>query len=168
VVDLSRLEISRAGALVAVMPLSMARPGLKGRDSWIVREAISRPCLVTQQELRVKPQAVTRIFGREDPSAAPTPAKVHAPIEQTLAAGPNNPVGILWINLAKAGSDEPLPYGLHGTSIPDHMRAQESLGGLRLTNWDIARAVHLLPPGTKLEWKQSGPAAAMPVARPPM
>ncbi len=168
VVDLSRLEISRGGALVAVMPLSMARPGLKGRDPWVIRDAIPRPCLVTEQELRVKPQPATRIFGRDDPSATPPPTKVHARVEQTLAAGPNNPVGILWVNLAKADGAEPLPYGLHGTSIPDHMRAQESLGGLRLTNWDIARAVHLLPPGTKLEWKQSGPMMPVPVARPAM
>jgi lipoprotein-anchoring transpeptidase ErfK/SrfK len=63
-------------------------------------------------------------------------------------------VGILWINLAKSNSTEPLPYGLHGTSIPDQMNIEESIGGLRLTNWDIARAVRHLPSGTPLEWKQ--------------
>ncbi len=166
VVDLSRLEISRGGRLVAAFPLSIARPGLRGRDPWVVQNAIPRPRLVTEQELRVKPQVAQRIFGREDPNATPVPAKVHVPVEQILAAGPNNPVGIIWVNLAKTGSTEPLPYGLHGTSIPDHMRSQESLGGLRMANWDIARAVHLLPPGTTLEWKQSTPAT--PAARPAM
>jgi lipoprotein-anchoring transpeptidase ErfK/SrfK len=76
-------------------------------------------------------------------------------------------VGIFWIDLAKAGSTEPLPYGLHGTSSPDRMNAQQSLGGLRLTNWDIARAVRLLPVGTPLEWRQPGlmpPSAAAPAA----
>jgi len=73
--------------------------------------------------------------------------------EQFLAAGPRNPVGILWINLAKANSTEPLPYGLHGTSVPDQMNALESIGGFRLANWDISRAVHRLPSGTPLEWK---------------
>jgi LysM repeat protein len=168
VVDLSRLEIYRNKTLVAVMPLSMARPGLRGRDSWVIRNAIPRPRLVTQQELRVKPQAAPRIFGRDDPNATPVPARTPIPVAQSLAVGPNNPVGILWINLTKSGSAEPLPYGLHGTSIPDHMRTQESLGGLRLTNWDIARAAHLLPDGTPLEWKQSGPPAPAPVVRPPM
>jgi lipoprotein-anchoring transpeptidase ErfK/SrfK len=75
------------------------------------------------------------------------------PSEQYLAAGPRNPVGIFWINLAKSKSTEPLPYGLHGTSIPDQMTTEESIGGFRLTNWDIARAVRLLPAGTPIQWK---------------
>jgi hypothetical protein len=33
------------------------------------------------------------------------------------------------------------------------MKTQESIGGLRLTNWDIARAVRMLPEGTPLAWK---------------
>ena len=73
--------------------------------------------------------------------------------DEHLAAGPNNPVGIFWINLAKSGTTDPLPYGLHGTSIPSQMSIQTGLGGFRLTNWDIARAVRLLPAGTALQWK---------------
>jgi LysM repeat protein len=168
VVDLSRLEISKDGKLAAVFPLSIARPGLRGRDPWVIANAIPRPCLVTEQELRVKPQPQPRIFGRDDPSATPPPQKVHVPVHQTLAAGPNNPVGIIWINLTKAGSAEPLPYGLTGTSIPEHMRTQESIGGLRMANWDIARIVRYLPPGTPLEWKTSGPMAPPAVAQPAM
>jgi hypothetical protein len=62
-------------------------------------------------------------------------------------------VGIVWINLAKAKSTEPLAYGLHGTSIPQRIKSQEGIGGIRLANWDIARAVRLLPAGTALQWK---------------
>ena len=62
-------------------------------------------------------------------------------------------MGVYWINLAKASSATPLPYGLHGTGMPSRMKTQESLGGLRLTNWDIARAVRTLPEGTVLVWK---------------
>jgi hypothetical protein len=29
----------------------------------------------------------------------------------------------------------------------------EGIGGLRLTNWDIARATRLMPAGTTLQWK---------------
>ena len=77
----------------------------------------------------------------------------HFDAEEYLAAGPNNPVGVTWINLAKSKSTEPLPYGLHGTSIPNRMRTQQGIGGLRLANWDIVRAVQLLPAGTPLQWK---------------
>jgi lipoprotein-anchoring transpeptidase ErfK/SrfK len=87
------------------------------------------------------------------PELKPSPTKAVLSSEQYLAAGPRNPVGIVWINLAKANSTEPLPYGLHGTSIPDQMNVEQSIGGFRLANWDIARAVHHLPAGTQLEWK---------------
>ena len=59
-----------------------------------------------------------------------------------------------WLNLAKAGSTEPLAFGLHGTGIPAQMSKQQGIGGLRLTNWDIARAVRLMPAGTALQWKR--------------
>ena len=53
---------------------------------------------------------------------------------------------------SKGKNKEPLPYGLHGTSIPARMKSLEGIGGLRLTNWDIARAVRLMPAGTALQW----------------
>jgi lipoprotein-anchoring transpeptidase ErfK/SrfK len=85
---------------------------------------------------------------------------------QFLPPGPNNPVGVFWINLAKAESPDPLPFGLHGTSIPDRMNVTESIGGFRLTNWDIARAVRLLPAGTSLRWQQSSVPTSAPAAAP--
>ncbi len=165
VLDLSVLQISRGDVVIAAMPLSMARPGLRGRDPWTILGAIPRPQLTTMQELRVKPQPPTRLFGRESVDATPTPTP-RPQVRQTIAAGPNNPVGVLWINLAKAGSPEPLPYGLHGTSIPGQMHTQESLGGLRLTNWDVVRAARLLPVGTTLEWRQGLGGAGAPAVRP--
>jgi LysM repeat protein len=159
VVGLSRLEISRDGKLLAVMPLAVARPDLRGRGSWTILDAMPRPRLATRRELKDPPAATSA------PGATPVggPNKIAPPpavaasaalsSEQYLAAGPNNPVGIVWINLAKAKSTEPLPYGLHGTSIPSRMKTQEGIGGIRLTNWDVARAVRLLPAGTPLQWK---------------
>jgi lipoprotein-anchoring transpeptidase ErfK/SrfK len=152
VVELSRLEIFQGGKLVAVMPLASARPGLRGRNAWTILDAISRPRMATKQE----PRDVTAAnAATADAVSIAAPAPV-PPLEkeQYLAAGPNNPVGIIWINLAKSKSTEPLPYGLHGTSIPGKMTTLEGIGGLRLANWNIARAVRLLPPGTPLQWKQ--------------
>lgn len=152
VVEFSRLEIRQSGQLVATMPLSRARPDLRGRGSWTVLDAIPGPRLATRQEPTSTPKAKPEL-GVTAPSQEPTPTALPLAADQILAAGPRNPVGIYWINLAKANTTTPLPYGLHGTSIPSRMKTQESIGGLRMTNWDIARAVRLLPEGTPLVWK---------------
>jgi len=161
VVLVSRLEISCEGKLIAVMPLATARPGLHGRGSWTVLDAIPQPRMATKreprEELKEKPAATgTNIPSDKAPSIVPvveTPAESTLEKEQYLPPGPNNPVGIIWINLAKAGSTDPLSFGLHGTSIPSQMGTLHGIGGLRLTNWDIARAIRLLPSGTPLHWK---------------
>jgi LysM repeat protein len=154
VIGLSQLNIYERGALIAVFPLSPARPGLHGRGSWTILDAIPRPRLATLQEPRTEQ---TRNPGLGPTIAVlkptPSPARTERSSEQYLASGPRNPVGIVWINLAKANSAEPLPYGLHGTSIPDQMNFEQSIGGFRLANWDILRAVNHLPSGTPLEWK---------------
>ena len=155
IVDLIRLEISREGKLIAVMPLSIARPDLRGRGSWTVLDVIPRPRLATKQEVKEVPKVKATIGGLGEENV-PTAKPVTEPAlekEQYLPPGPNNPLGILWINLAKAKTTEPLAYGLHGTSIPGQMSTHQSLGGIRLSNWDIARAVRLMPPGTPIAWK---------------
>lgn len=151
IVLVSRLEISSDGKLLAVMPLTTARPGLSGRDKWTILDAIPQPRMSTKRE----PREVAKPKAPAAPGAVPAAEPViqlSLEKEQYLASGPNNPVGVLWINLAKSGSTEPLPYGLHGTSIPARMKL-EGIGGLRLTNWDIARAVRMMPAGTTLQWK---------------
>ena len=152
VIGLSQLNIYQHGTLIAVFPLSPARPGLHGRGTWTILDAIPRPKLATLQEER--PELIRKPNPTSaTPEPAPSPTNTAFLSEQYLAAGARNPIGILWINLAKANSTEPLPYGLHGTSIPDQMNLEQSIGGFRLANWDIARAVHHLPSGTPLEWK---------------
>jgi lipoprotein-anchoring transpeptidase ErfK/SrfK len=65
----------------------------------------------------------------------------------TIAAGPNNPVGLVWINLN-------LPhYGLHGTPEPGHIGHTESHGCVRLTNWDAVRVAALVKPGTPVRFE---------------
>jgi lipoprotein-anchoring transpeptidase ErfK/SrfK len=56
----------------------------------------------------------------------------------TIAPGPNNPVGIVWIDLSKPS------YGIHGTPDPTKIGKTQSHGCIRLTNWDaldLARRV---------------------------
>jgi lipoprotein-anchoring transpeptidase ErfK/SrfK len=60
----------------------------------------------------------------------------------TIQAGPNNPVGIVWIGLNLEH------YGLHGTPEPGHIGQTMSHGCVRLTNWDAAHVAALVRPGT--------------------
>ena len=53
-----------------------------------------------------------------------------------IPAGPNNPVGVGWIGLDRAG------YGIHGTAKPETIGRTESRGCFRLANWNVER---LLP-----------------------
>jgi lipoprotein-anchoring transpeptidase ErfK/SrfK len=150
--DLSVLEIRRAGELVAAMPVARSRPGLKARGQWKILDALPRPRLQTIQEPRVQRVEQPLPFYR-NPNPTPTPRPAVLARPQTLPPGPNNPAGVLWINLARSGESEPLPFGLHGCAFPSTMASREGIGGFRMANWDILRAASLLPEGTILDWK---------------
>jgi lipoprotein-anchoring transpeptidase ErfK/SrfK len=62
----------------------------------------------------------------------------------TLAPGPNNPVGLAWIDLSKPH------YGIHGTPEPSTIGRTESHGCVRLTNWDVLKLAGLVKPGTRV------------------
>jgi lipoprotein-anchoring transpeptidase ErfK/SrfK len=59
-----------------------------------------------------------------------------------IPPGPNNPVGVVWIDLTKEH------YGIHGTPEPSNIGHVESHGCVRLTNWDAARVAEWARPGT--------------------
>jgi lipoprotein-anchoring transpeptidase ErfK/SrfK len=60
----------------------------------------------------------------------------------TIAAGPNNPVGVAWIDLSKPH------YGIHGTPVPKFIGKTESHGCIRLTNWSAAEVAAVVAAGT--------------------
>jgi len=60
----------------------------------------------------------------------------------TIAAGPNNPVGVVWISLSKPH------YGIHGTPEPGKIGYTQSHGCIRLTNWDASKLADMVKPGT--------------------
>ena len=60
----------------------------------------------------------------------------------TIPAGPNNPVGVVWIDLSKPH------YGIHGTAEPATIGKSESHGCIRLTNWDALDLARAVGPGT--------------------
>lgn len=58
-----------------------------------------------------------------------------------LAAGPNSPVGAVWIDLSKPH------YGIHGTPVPSTIGKTSSHGCIRLTNWDALELAKIVTPG---------------------
>ena len=62
--------------------------------------------------------------------------------ELTIAPGPNNPVGLVWIDLNKP------TYGIHGTSHPEEIGKTGSHGCVRLTNWDALDLAKRIRKGT--------------------
>jgi lipoprotein-anchoring transpeptidase ErfK/SrfK len=58
-----------------------------------------------------------------------------------IPAGPNNPVGVVWIDLSKAH------YGIHGTPEPSKIGRTQSHGCIRLTNWDAAALAQAVSAG---------------------
>jgi len=59
-----------------------------------------------------------------------------------IPPGPNNPVGVVWIDLDKPH------YGLHGTPEPRSIGRNTSHGCVRMTNWDAQSVAALVKPGT--------------------
>jgi len=64
-----------------------------------------------------------------------------------IKAGPNNPVGVVWIDINREH------YGLHGTPEPSRIGTSESHGCVRLTNWDAAQVASLVKPGTAVTFQ---------------
>jgi peptidoglycan hydrolase-like protein with peptidoglycan-binding domain len=71
--------------------------------------------------------------------------------QTTIKPGPNNPVGIAWIDIDREH------YGFHGTPKPETVGRTASHGCVRLTNWDVARLLELVKPGTRVIFDEQPP-----------
>jgi lipoprotein-anchoring transpeptidase ErfK/SrfK len=65
----------------------------------------------------------------------------------TIQSGPNNPVGVVWIDLAIPS------YGIHGTPEPEKVGKTESHGCIRLTNWNARDLATRVARGAKVIFK---------------
>jgi lipoprotein-anchoring transpeptidase ErfK/SrfK len=65
-----------------------------------------------------------------------------------LPAGPNGPVGTVWIDISKPH------YGIHGTAEPAQVGHAASHGCVRLTNWDAETLSALVKKGTPVIFEQ--------------
>ncbi|MGA8586191.1 MAG: L,D-transpeptidase [Roseiarcus sp.] len=75
----------------------------------------------------------------------------------TIRPGPNNPVGLVWIDLTAP------TYGIHGTPEPADIGKTESHGCIRLTNWDAVDLAAMVRPGTIVKFEdEDSPVAPLP------
>jgi lipoprotein-anchoring transpeptidase ErfK/SrfK len=65
-----------------------------------------------------------------------------------IARGPNNPVGVAWIDLSKEH------YGIHGAPEPSRIGHVQSHGCVRLTNWDVTRLLQWVRPGATVVFRE--------------
>jgi len=68
----------------------------------------------------------------------------------TIRPGPNNPVGLVWIDLSKPS------YGIHGTPDPTKIGKTQSHGCIRLTNWDALDLASRVRKGVEVAFLDGG------------
>lgn len=94
-----------------------------------------------------------------DPSRLPTFGhRDHGAL--TIAAGPNNPVGDVWIALTLD------TYGIHGAPEPQNVSKTQSHGCIRLTNWDATELAHAVQQGVPVSFRNQGLQTASANAQP--
>lgn len=64
----------------------------------------------------------------------------------TVPAGPNSPVGSVWIDLSKD------TFGIHGSDEPKEIGKKFSHGCVRLTNWDAEQLAAAVKPGVTVSF----------------
>ena len=85
-----------------------------------------------------------------DPKFAWKGVKTKQPL--VVKPGPNNPVGLVWIDLTAPS------YGIHGTPEPDKIGKTESHGCIRLTNWDALDLAGRVHKGTVVKFEDKNSA----------
>jgi lipoprotein-anchoring transpeptidase ErfK/SrfK len=68
--------------------------------------------------------------------------------EAQLPAGPNSPVGLVWLDLSKPH------HGIHGTASPETIGYTSSHGCVRLTNWDALFLAQRVKSGTQVVFRE--------------
>jgi lipoprotein-anchoring transpeptidase ErfK/SrfK len=119
--------LDREGRVVAQFPVSVGRKEPLPAGKWKVTTEVRDP------EFKYDPDLIV--------DSRPGHSTV------TIAPGPNNPVGVMWLGLSKPH------YGIHGTPNPALVGRSETSGCIHLTNWDALKLSALASPGVTLEVK---------------
>ncbi len=103
------------------------------------------PISVAGKRDEIPPGKLKVVSEVRDPTFDYDPGKLndnnpkHARVK--IAAGPNSPIGVLWMGLSKPH------YGIHGTPQPSLVGRIETHGCIHLTNWDALKLAALAAPG---------------------
>ena len=119
--------IDASGELLATYPASIGsqeKPAPSG--SFAVRKVVENPTYHYSPEFKFRGVKSKKPF--------------------SIAPGPNNPVGSVWIDLTLDS------YGIHGTPDPAKVSKAYSHGCIRLTNWDAEELAKLVKKGTPVEF----------------
>ena len=109
------------GRLVAMFPITPGREKFIHRGTWKIKTSVEFPGWRYDKQLLETGQRGDQFT--------------------QVPHGPNNPVGIIWNGLTKAG------IGIHGTDSPRTIGRSQSAGCYRLSNWDAARFPSYARPG---------------------
>lgn len=112
------------GKIVAMFPITPGQEKFIHRGTWKMKTCIEFPSWRYDKQLLEE--------GKRSKNGV------------QVAHGPNNPVGVMWCGLSKAG------IGIHGTSSPRTIGRSQSAGCYRLSNWDAARFPKYVRPGAKV------------------
>lgn len=140
--DHRMIEVLRAdGSLRAAFPITVSpKPEHRRTGEWYIRSLAANPTFVWDDEL-----LKNGVKGKK---------------QHLLPPGPNNPVGILWLEIEPVSGPE-AHIGIHGTADPARIGRNHSSGCIRLANWDIVRLAKLVGKGTHVTWSKPKTKALM-------
>ena len=120
------------GQVLAVFPITVGtKPEYVRAGAWKIAAVIPNPNFVWDEEMLKHGKKGTKQY--------------------ILPPGPNNPVGVLWLELQPVSG--PVAHiGIHGTNDPTHIGRNHSSGCVRLANWDVVRLCRLVGVGAQVAW----------------
>lgn len=156
------VDFTRAGQRIVVPNVSQRRlAGVarivvdKGDKAVLAYDAQDRllayyPATIGSSE-RPAPSGTLRVEGvANEPDYTYDPKRVSYDRGQrkyVVPAGPNNPVGTVWIELSRD------TYGIHGAPHPEQIGKTSSNGCIRLTNWDAEALAAGVKPGVTVVFR---------------
>ncbi len=133
--------ITVEGGLIASFPITVgSKPEHIRSGDWEIRGLVTNPTFLWD-DLMLKE-------GRKGKE------------QHLLPPGPNNPVGVLWMEIEPLKGPE-AHIGIHGTAESARIGRNQSSGCIRLANWDIVRIAKMVGKGTRIHWQTTSAKPAM-------